>query len=539
MYRVLIVDDEPEIRQGLRLKADWESLGLTIAGEAGNGVEALERLAAEAIDLVIADMNMPVMDGVSLLEACREQYPQLRVIVITGYEDFHYARAAVRTQARDYLLKPVARDELTDALRKVVQELERERNARNEQETVQWRLSQYYKEMKEHFLLQLARETPGPERALLERSRLFELEAWNERPVRFVTAGLRPKGDASPDDERTPDKLRLPFELICREFAANCGQPVAAFRDPNHPGLLHFVLADEGDAVPAFARELSDCVARLLSFTPSLAVGSQVTGFASWRDGYVSALLAWNVPASASEVGRASFAEASEGKAALSDDTVKVIQRQLLRGELDSFTQVVRKELTKAHAESPGQFVKLIFQLYLLLDGIAAAAAVPLDSGDQLWVQPDMALSLDTVGKAEAFLVRLGRKIQSKAAAETEDRDLSIVQAAKQFIDASYMYDLNLTLLAERFNYNPSYFSELFKAKLGVTFIHYLTEVRMNHAVRLLEETELGLWDIAELTGFSSASYFSSKFKKLHGLSPSEYRQRPSPEKFNNEQPKK
>ncbi|MNL69635.1 HTH-type transcriptional regulator YesS [compost metagenome] len=100
------------------------------------------------------------------------------------------------------------------------------------------------------------------------------------------------------------------------------------------------------------------------------------------------------------------------------------------------------------------------------------------------------------------------------------------------------MYDLHLTMLAERFNYNSSYFSELFKAKFGKAFIQYVTEVRMAQAVHLLEETSLNLWDIAELTGFSNASYFSSKFKKIYGMAPSDFRLQ-SPEKFNSEKPKK
>ncbi|MDP4098863.1 response regulator [Paenibacillus sp. P96] len=298
MYRVLIVDDEPEIRQGLRLKVNWENLGLTLVGEAGNGVEAMEKLAEEAFDIVITDMNMPLMNGVSLLEACHEQYPELRLLVISGYEDIRYAKAAVRNQARDYLLKPVARDELTEALTRLCKELDAERAEQAEAAVIQWRLSQYYKKMKEHFIVHFVKEKPSQERGVADRG------------MSEATRG------------------------------------------------------------------------------------------------------------------------AAEGQAGL------------------------------------------------------------------------------------AF------------------------EAARHYIDDNYMFDLNLTKIAERFNYNPSYFSEMFKAKVGKTFINYLTDVRMAHATRLLEETKLSLWDIAQLTGFSNASYFSSKFKRIYGMSPSEYRQQ-QPEKFNNEEPKK
>jgi len=142
------------------------------------------------------------------------------------------------------------------------------------------------------------------------------------------------------------------------------------------------------------------------------------------------------------------------------------------------------------------------------------------------------------VEKAAAFLVRLAKKIRLGFQPSSGGSEQSVIHAAERFIRENYMDDIHLTLLAERFNYNPSYFSEWFKAKTGKTFIQYVTEVRMEHAVRLLAETKLPLWDIAELTGFSNPSYFSSKFKKIYGMSPSEYRQASS-EKFDTPDPKK
>lgn len=524
-YRVLIVDDEPEIRQGLRLKADWEALGLTVAGEAADGREALERLAGEAIDIVIMDMNMPLMDGVSLLEACGERHPSLRCIVVTGYEDFQYARAAIRHHARDYLLKPVSQEELAAALRKVTRELDEERALKAERETVQWRLSQYYKQMKEHFIVHLVTEELEKEGAVRDKARLFQLDGWDGSAVRFVTAGLSERKRAADQGPggRTPDKLRLPFELICREFAETYPFETPVFRDARYPGLIHFVLLDE--QADAFAQALRQCVHGHLAFEPAVGAGRPVAGFTAWKEGYLSSLVAWNL--AESDI-KAAPDRQTESMHALTGEHAKLLQRYLSQGDLASFERAVGKELTDAFRESRARFVKTIFQLYLLLDSLAYEAGAPLDSGDQLWVRPEMALDLDSVEKARTFLYRLGSKIYRTYQAGSSDSDDSAMLAAKQFIDGNYMYDLHLTMLAERFNYHPSYFSELFKAKIGKTFIQYLTEVRMAEAVRLLQEAPLSLWDIAELTGFASASYFSSRFKRMYGMTPSEFRQQRS-----------
>jgi two-component system response regulator YesN len=522
MYKVLIIDDEQEIRQGLRLKIDWQSLGFQIAGEASNGKEALDCLAHEAIDVVLTDMNMPAMDGMAFLDACREQYPTLRTIVITGYEDFHYAKSAVRNHARDYLLKPVARDELANAVTKVKQELDNERRSQDQESVTRWRLSQYYKEMKEHYIVQLVKEQPELDSFMRHRSRLFELDSWHTREVRFIAAGLRPKLASDGEEARTPDKFRLPFDILCREIADQFEGHVHAFRDALYPGFMFFVVSAEEGVLASISQALRDNVAAFMDFEIKLGEGQPVTGFESWKSGFLSALAAWNMPDTIKQLD----AKSASGQSLLSENTVKLIERYVVRGEMETFKREVGRELEEAFRSSQPAFVKTVFQLYLMLEPIAGEAGLSLEADEQLWLRPDMVLSLDTPDKALRFLSRIADKVIRLSADESGAEETRFIEAACHFIEENYMYDLNLTMIAEKFNYNPSYFSEMFKNKVGKTFIQYLNETRMAHAVRLLEDTALGLWDIAELTGFSNASYFSSRFKRMFGTSPSEYRQR-------------
>ncbi len=124
MYRVLLVDDELEIRTGLKLKIDWSALGYAVAGEAQDGREALALLEAERYDLILTDIRMPVMSGLELLKQCAENYPQTKAVVLSGYDDFHFVKAALQCGAKDYLLMPVVRRELTALLGKLSEEME-------------------------------------------------------------------------------------------------------------------------------------------------------------------------------------------------------------------------------------------------------------------------------------------------------------------------------------------------------------------------------------------------------------------------------
>jgi len=567
MYRLLIVDDEPEIRSGLRLKIDADKLGLELGGEASNGIEALDKLEEEPFDIVVTDMNMPVMDGVSFLQECRERYPDIRVVVITGYEDFQYARAALRHHASDYLLKPVARDELSAVLSKVIAEMDAERKKREQEAKDRWELTQYYKEMKEHFLLRLVKGDLDREQTAADLARKFGFDGWAERDVRFLTVGLRERAEAAPsafgraageeagaeepasgaaaspadaagaaggDAEaagrsaadgqaaRVPDEFRLPFEQICRKRASASGAACVAFRDPSYPGLMHFVAGESEDWLKAFALDLRAQVRAVLGFELASGIGRSVAGLRQWKEGYLSALLAWNL----SESGAGGEERRSAAGQELTEEESEVARRYLAKGETESFGRAARQLLREAYSASPARFVKVIFQLYLLLESQAAELRIPLDHAEQLWLRPEMALALNSVDKAAAFLGGIAEKIGKQRRAEADEGDHSLIETARKFIDDNYMSDLNLTQIAERFNYNPSYFSEMFKNKVGKTFIQYLTDVRMSQAVRLLESTQLSLWDIAELTGFGSASYFSSKFKRTYGMSPSDYRQK-------------
>lgn len=542
MYRVLIVDDEPDIRIGIRMKVDWEKHGLEVSGEASNGREALDLLAANEADIVITDMSMPVMDGVAFLEACSQLFPELRTIVITGYEDFQYARAALKSKARDYLLKPVARDELEAALEKVVRELDAERQSSDQKASLEWKLSQYYKEMKEHVIVQILTAEKEPGNAVRDRARLFELDEWEAQTVRFITAGIRDRLAVAHPEGRTPDKLALPFELICREFAEESRLKPLAFHDAHYPLLMHFIVPGEEADCEGFAEDLRACIAKHLQLEPAIGIGQPVQGFSRWRDGCLSALLGWNLTDTKLPVSSPEGQSSITG--VLSEEATALLRKCLLRGDLIAFGDAVKRELVQAFGQSQADFVKVIFQLYLMIDEGARETGVRLSDKETLWVRPDLVLGLHNVAKAEQFLLELaaGLSRQPGQSGSSHDQDRNLFQAVQQYIDSHYMYDLNLTMLAERFSYYPSYFSELFKSKMGKTFVQYVTEVRMNQATRLLEETSLSLWDIAELTGFSNASYFSSKFKKQYGISPSDYRQSRQSggyEKNESEQPKK
>lgn len=525
MYNVLLVDDEREIRQGLRLKIDWRQLGMQIAGEAGNGQEALEWLRNEPCDVIITDMRMPIMDGVELLESCSRQYPEIRLIVLTGYDDFQYAHAAIKNRASDLLLKPVTRSELAGALAKVASDLDLERSAQAERKLAEWKLSRYLEEMKEQFINGVIKAYPGGGHLWPERIRLFGLSELASQPVRFVAVGLSPASAETPDES----ELRLPFELLCRELAGGAsgsGPGIPVFREAKHPGLLFAIVPDDPAAVRSFSGQVTERVRSYLKREAIVAAGEPAQGLEAWREGYLSSVLVWYMGQHARQTGSELLRGQADPGQLATPDKLKLMQRHLADGRKEAFEKLVEEELAKALALSHPQFVKLIFQCCLSIESAAGMLGFALRDKDEIWVDPEWVWELGTVPKACRFLFGLAEPLFALKKGCGTREEPSIVEAMKDMIELNYMNDLNLSQIAEQYHYNLSYLSDLFKTKTGKSFLQYLTDVRMNKAVQLLDETPLSLSDIAELTGFSNASYFSTKFKKVFGISPSEHRQK-------------
>jgi two-component system response regulator YesN len=532
MYNVLIADDELEVREGLKLKVDWQGMGFAISGEAANGIEAEELLKAGHFDLLITDMNMPVMDGVQLLDICRSHNPSIQIMIITGYEDFHYARAGVRSQAMDYLLKPVTRDELKTTLNKIKETLDNKKKVHGDSEMMQWRLSQYYKEMKQRFLLDLVRGHRLPSSSLPERLRLFHLESWQDHSVCFITAGMRDSDIQTASGERVPEKLHLAFKLLCHELAQSYPDNVQVFHDGAHPGIMHFITLD--GIQHEFAQQITAQTRSVITMDVQVGLGLPVSGLERWKDGYIHSLLAWN---SAGRKGAQDRVPVVDHSPLLPEETNRMLHRCLIRGELDSFRNVIQKELTDSFRISTSRMIRSLFQISLLMESIAIEFNQPPFEQESTCISPEWVLWLKTPDQAELLLMHWAEDFVNQQQ-PSEVGEATVIESAKRYIEENYMLELTLTSLAEQYNYYPTYFSEMFKEAAGVSFIQYVTEVRMKHAFRLLKETQLTVWDVTELTGFRSPSYFSSKFKKMFHMSPSDYRLLHS-EKNDNNDPKK
>jgi len=501
MINVLIVDDEFEIRKGLYLKVDWQELGFNIIAEAVNGADAIEQLSEHPIDVVFTDMNMPIMDGVELLSYIQQHYATIKAVVLTGYDDFAYTKAAIRHRAVEYLLKPVMPDDLEQILLQIKESIMNERQEKVSNQESSRKHQRWYKEIRENFALHMLKGDLSP--MILDKAPLIQMNQWNETSIQIVTYGFLSSGKA--------EQFQLPFELITRELADRYVEQIIICKDSSYPNLIHMICCDGQYSREQMIQSYKQELKQHLGFELVLGMSGEVRGFQRWYRAYMDALLQWSLQIS--EIDHDSALQSQHKK--LDED---VLSRLLQKDEVSSVLHYIGTIFSEAMMRSHTELVRRIFEVLIALERLLQGQKIMTHT---IWLNPEQVLKLTSVDKAIHYIEQY---LSENRIPTRQEGNENIFEEVLSYIGQNYMYEITLPSLAEKFSYNTSYFSELFKTKVGQTFVQHVSELRMNHACQLLETTELGLSDIAELTGFSNASYFSSRFKKTFQISPSEYR---------------
>ncbi len=529
MYRFLIIDDEPVVREGISQTIDWHAHGFELVGACGDGREGMEAVEREKPDVVLTDICMPFVDGLELAGAIAEEHPQTRTILLTGYDEFEYAQEAVKLKVRDFLLKPITPRELRDLLTTLREELDAEQQRRRQQEHVQEQIRESLPLLRERFLNRLVRSEIAPEE-IERRLTLLDLELPGPSYVALVCDPDGAEGaDAASDFEG------LGLQRIIREMSAD------------YPGAIAFSTAKEesvallsgenGEAVRRNALSFAEAVAERaqteLDDTVSVGIGEPVTELELIRDSYRDAHLALeqrlvlgpNHVITVDQIrglgshglgfhfrdARARFAHglktgsstdargalqeifAACGQAGESRDSCSIIFHRLLADTLEALDSlgVTYQEIAD---ETPNPFERLE--------------------------------ALKTLEEMERWFIRLEESTRSAMTRRRRAHSERKAVAAEEYIRDNYhRRDLSLRELCSTLSISKSYFSPIFKSHTGMTFVEYLTQLRMERAKELLATEDLMGYEIAEEVGFKNAHYFSLTFKKQTGLSPTEYRE--------------
>jgi len=502
MPKLIIVDDEETIRLGLtqiigRLLPEWE-----VAFCCEDAYTTLEQVVGTDIDLAIIDISMPGMDGLELAKELEIRCPQLHKIILTGHEKFSFIQTAMRYGVEDYLLKPVQREDLVHAVRKVeqlIREQEMQSTLQLEKLLLEWFVSQCHNRFAELKQAFYAHDQPAEFSVLV----LF----WDQESIALdrlhidLVAGHLKQSATTIDD------------VIGVIVAESCTLFVVSGHElPSPEEWQRYIYKLGLDRKPSYNGS-----PRLHAFGSS----SPFSNLDELRNAYVDAVNAvckQEEDARASELPETDWTK--ELIIAIETNSVEVTKELL---------QQWQQHIKKLSEKHPARMTMYCIQLLAFLSSPALHAmssklAQTLSEQSAKFTQQlPVALTPLTIMRAvEGFIDGL----QLEDANSASQYRKAIVKVQKLIQEEFANPELNLETIAQRVYLHPTYLSELFKETTGQKFIDYVTDVRMEEARRILRETDAKMYEVALAVGYTSPKYFSTLFRKRFQLTPMSYRER-------------
>lgn len=535
LYRIILVDDEEEVRKGIIKKIDWGKLGFEVVGDAENGQDALEKIEQLEPDVVMTDIRMPYMDGLTLTGKIRQKYPSIKVLIFSGFDDFEYAQQAIKLNVTEYILKPVNVEELTEILNRVRDNLDEEIEQRRDVDLLRESYRSSLPIIRELFLNDMMRTVVG--RSVIEaRLREYEVDILNAR--KWVVAVI----DVEPEEISGQNTLSLHREkelipISVKKLVEDNLEDYCRFTIFNSYSGITIIAAiddEKENTQTGLIDQLGDICKeskKILEVPITIGVGHNCTSLDQIGRSYQAAVDALGYKAIV-----------GTGKTIYINDVEPVSRGKLqLDGKDEAELIAAIKFGTKEQIEQIAQnIVGRMGDAKVHLRQFQAYMLSVVNSLTRLMQQYDLDLSqmfdmdhdyfdvLSNMQKREEFaawIVQVGCRMGAAMNRERDNTTKQIILEAKTYIQEHYPEpDLSVEKLCRHLHMSPAYFSTMFKKETGQAYIAYLTEIRLNKAVELLNETDDKTYVIAAKVGYQEQNYFSYVFKKRFGVSPTKFR---------------
>lgn len=529
MHHVLVADDEPRHRRGIAdmvkmLRPDYRVF------MAKDGEEAFKIIESNHIDILLTDIRMPNMDGLQLIEKLGARTESLKVVILSVYGHFDYARQAIKLGAFDYMLKPLEQKDMEDMLLKLDEAIAKQQSHFRAGELVKQKLSSAIPVYEQHLLTRWMR-------AEVSEEELHEImSSFPNQHKGFVVLAQFDHGQIR--HFYTPDE----FEEVKRSFKdwisqslQALGQSISFFLEGMEPILasvitptqsLEWLLKKDMERLTQFIEQVG------IEFELTVSVG--IGGYAAdlYHEAHRSFVQAQHALDYAFYYGRGKLVFYDDiaydpFKPALmlpSDNGITAALNGLDREQAVAALQQLLERLMQGSYPSPAHLKDSM--LYMLLTQIKAnEAMLRNEEASNLIAEMEFQIPACTTlqelkDKSALYLHRIIASIESRK----NNKNQRIIELCMAYLAEHYMEDLSLEVVAKRFFFSPAYFSSFFKSHTSMTFTEYLLRLRIDHAIAQLQDGDKKISEIALSVGFRDAGYFTRIFKRETGMSPEEYR---------------
>lgn len=533
MFKIFLVEDESVVREGIKNNIQWEKEGFTVVGDESDGELAFPLILKEQPDILITDIKMPFMDGLELSRLVKSELPQIKIIIISGYSDFSYAQKAIDIGISEYILKPVTSSKVIEAVKSAAASIEKQRSDQALMDQYQMLLYQKQSEKRRDFFEALVSGKLSLSNILEQ-----EKELGLQMVARCFCVILFQFQEQSEQLVYSDSLVRCEQKLqeVLRDYLE-----IVTF-DRGMDGWAFILMGDNEKKVAGLIDQLRERLMTVISgnITYYGGIGTIVNRIRDLQQSFVFANKAFALRYF--EKGNQFFTiddvnklhETMTDQMHISEMNLDKLDRSrvvefLKRGAIHDVDEFVSHYFEGLDADALNS---VLFRQYIMMDGYSAVMKFLMhleytkeNIDSRLKTVQELSSELNAVEDCRRLYKSLLTEAIELRNAKSQKKYSEMIEAAKLFIQASFnQSDLTLNRVAAHVDMSPNYFSSLFTQEIGVTFIEYLTEIRMKKAKEYLRCTHKKIIEIGYLVGYLDSHYFSFIFKKTQNCTPSDYR---------------
>lgn len=531
MLKVFLVEDEFVVREGIKNNIDWKAHGYEFCGEASDGELAFPMIQKIKPDIVITDVKMPFMDGLALSRLIKKELPWIEIIILSGYEEFEYAKEGIAIGVARYLTKPISGDELLREVDELALKIEEKNKERRIKEMYTKEMEEnFLKERKDFFSYLVTGSKSVPELLELSDKLNIDLSSMWYNIVLFITRSMN---HAYEEYSNTLLEIEEKIKEPADEKHMLCF-------DRNLEGKAFLFKADSKEELEEIQNGYLDEVKKILQNYPHVrffgGIGTPVNRLRQLPDSFEKAshCFAHRYLMKESSIIDSQFSEEGIYLKKEEFDIKNVDPKQIDRGKIKEFLKLGTSEEAVYFVEEffsdlgSNVMESNLFRQYITMDSYFCV--VDFVEGLQLSKDeiepPDMASDIfKNSESARRYIVRIMKRALELRENAASNKYGDIVDEVMRYIEQNYeREELSLNLLASHVNFSPNHLSMIFSQQTGQTFIKYLTDYRMNKAKELLRCTGKRSSVISAEVGYKDPHYFSYLFKKTQGMTPTQYR---------------
>lgn len=534
MYKLFIVDDEQHTRLGLRDYFNWKKYGIEVVGEAEDGDIALEMISGFKPDIIITDVRMPIMDGITMSLKIRERFENIKIIFLSGYDDVEYLKSALKVDAIDYIFKPVNFNELGMVVEKVINIIGVEEKQKHLMYEMDSKIKEGLPLVRDNFFLSLIRDRIDETKDINEKINLLGID-WLKKGTFIIFSLIIDNCYELFKNMHEKDKQLHSFAIIniCEELLHGYGKgAIFQNEDYEYVGIVSLKSYAEFERAYDLVNIIKEQINKLLKLSVTIGMGNIVN---SPKEIYKSYKQSTQALEMRFFIGKNKIidieSDNNNNKIVYKFDSIetdKLISVLKFGHEANVLSTIdnIFDDMYKSIHQGIRHCQRICFQLILIPS--RSLMELEMNINEIEYSENDLyekIFNTETIEDMKALIIDYYKFVNKIIEYKRNKKHSSVVEQIKNIINENFSKNITVNDIANEVYLTSTYICTVFKQEVGETINDYITKIRINKAKELLKDRKHKLYNISYAVGYSDPSYFTKLFKKHTGLSPRNYRE--------------